>query len=229
MQREYATALEEMKQIHLPPPIGNIEYLYSDNQIIIVEKPANMLSVPGNTPEKQDCLIHRVQKRFSEARIVHRLDFSTSGLMVIAQNAASHRTLSLQFQNRETEKSYIAKVYGHPEKASGVINLPLRCDWERRPRQIVDSRQGKEAQTLWKVLDRYEECCRVLLTPITGRTHQLRVHMQVSGHPILGDELYAHQIAFQMADRLNLHAAKLIITHPTEQKRLTFASVTTPF
>ncbi|KAA3599231.1 MAG: RNA pseudouridine synthase [Candidatus Scalindua sp. AMX11] len=218
-----------MKQIHLPPPIGNIEYVYSDKQIIIVEKPANMLSVPGNTPEKQDCLIHRVQKHFAKARIVHRLDFSTSGLMVVAQNAGSHRTLSIQFQNRETEKGYIAKVYGHPAQASGEVSLPLRCDWERRPRQIVDSKQGKEARTLWKVLDRYEECCRVALTPITGRTHQLRVHMQALGHPILGDDLYAHQNAFKMADRLTLHATKLVITHPTERQRLAFVSVVDPF
>ncbi|MCP5002629.1 MAG: RNA pseudouridine synthase [Planctomycetes bacterium] len=215
--------------MRLPPPIGDIEYVYSDKQIIIVEKPANMLSVPGNTPEKQDCLIYRVKRHFSGARIVHRLDFSTSGLMVIAQNAESHRTLSLQFQNRETEKSYIAKVYGRPTKDSGLIDLPLRCDWQRRPLQIVDSEQGKEAQTLWKILDRYVECCRVELTPVTGRTHQLRVHMQVLGHPILGDELYAHQNALKMADRLNLHAAKLVITHPTEQRSLTFTSIIRPF
>ncbi len=218
-----------MKEMHLLPPIGDIDYVYNDKEILIVEKPANMLSVPGNTPEKQDCLIHRVQKEFSDARIVHRLDFSTSGLMVIAKNAESHRTLSLQFQNRETEKGYIAKVYGNPAKDFGVINLPLRCDWERRPRQIVDFKQGKEAQTLWKILERYEECCRVALTPITGRTHQLRVHMQVLGYPILGDELYAHQNAFHMVDRLNLHATKLIITHPTEKRRLTFLSAMIPF
>jgi len=213
----------------LPPPKGDIEYVYSDNEIIIVEKPANMLSVPGNTTEKQDCLIHRVRQRFSGASIVHRLDFSTSGLMVVAQNIESHRNLSRQFQNRETEKTYVAKVYGHPEKESGEINLPLRCDWEKRPRQIVDFQQGKNAQTFWKILERLKKNCCLALTPVTGRTHQLRVHMMVLGHPILGDELYAHQEAFEMADRLCLHAKELTITHPTELKRMAFFSASEPF
>ena len=213
----------------LPSPRGAIEYIYNDEQIIIVDKPANILSVPGRTPEKQDCLIHRVQKRFPKARIVHRLDFSTSGLMVIAQNPESHRELSRQFQNRETEKTYVAKVYGCPDEPSGEVNLPLRCDLERRPLQIIDYQQGKTAQTFWQILERYEDSCRMELTPVTGRTHQLRVHMQALGHPILGDELYAHETAFAMADRLFLHAQELIITHPTDNNRLTFLSAIVPF
>lgn len=213
----------------LPSPRGDIEYIYNDEQIIIVDKPANILSVPGRTPEKQDCLIHRVQKRFPKARIVHRLDFSTSGLMVIAQNPESHRELSRQFQNRETEKTYVAKVYGCPDEPSGEVNLPLRCDLERRPLQIIDYQQGKTAQTFWQILERYEDSCRMELTPVTGRTHQLRVHMQALGHPILGDELYAHETAFAMADRLFLHAQELIITHPTDNNRLTFLSAIVPF
>ena len=213
----------------LPSPRGDIEYIYNDEQIIIVDKPANILSVPGRTPEKQDCLIHRVQKRFPKARIVHRLDFSTSGLMVIAQNPESHRELSRQFQNRETEKTYVAKVYGCPDEPSGEVNLPLRCDLERRPLQIIDYQQGKTAQTFWQILERYEDSCRMELTPVTGRTHQLRVHMQALGHPILGDELYAHETAFAMADRLYLHAQELIITHPTDNNRLTFLSAIVPF
>ncbi len=213
----------------LTPPIGDVEYLYQDEHFIIVDKPANMLSVPGKTPEKQDCLIHRVQQRFPEARIVHRLDFSSSGLMVIALNRDSHRELSRQFQNRETEKTYIAKVYGQPEGPSGEVDLPLRCDWERRPRQIVDYQLGKSAQTLWRILERFENSCSMELFPVTGRTHQLRVHMQALGHPILGDELYAHEDAFTMADRLCLHAKELIITHPAENKRLVFSSTGKPF
>ncbi len=213
----------------LTPPIGDIEYLYQDEHFIIVDKPANMLSVPGKTPEKQDCLIHRVQQRFPEARIVHRLDFSTSGIMVIAQSKESHRELSRQFQDRETEKTYIAKVYGQPEETSGEVDLPLRCDWERRPRQIVDHQQGKPAQTLWRILERFENSCIMELSPVTGRTHQLRVHMQALKHPILGDELYAHEAAFTMADRLCLHAKELIITHPTDNKRLVFSSDGGPF
>ena len=213
----------------LPPPLGDIEYVYNDEQIIIVDKPANMLSVPGRGPDKQDCLIRRVQKRFPEARIVHRLDFSTSGLMVIAQNRESHRILSRQFENRETEKTYVAKVFGQPAQAFGVVDLPLRCDWERRPLQIVDHQQGKDALTHWKIIERLENSCFVELSPTTGRTHQLRVHMQTMGHPILGDELYAHEEAYSMADRLNLHAKELIINHPVENNRMTFSSSSDPF
>ncbi len=208
----------------LPPPMGDIEYVYSDEHIIIVDKPANMLSVPGRTPDKQDCLIHRVQKRFPEARIVHRLDFSTSGIMVIALNQEAHRELGRQFENRETEKTYVAKVYGQPEQTSGVLNLPLRCDWERRPLQIVDHQLGKKAETHWKVMERFENSCLLELSPTTGRTHQLRVHMQAMGHPILGDELYAHEAAYAMADRLYLHAKELIINHPAEGNRMAFSS-----
>ncbi len=214
---------------HLPLPRGDVEYIYNDDQIIIVDKPANMLSVPGKTLEKQDCLIHRVQQRFPEARIVHRLDFSTSGLMVIAQNPESHRELSRQFQDRETEKTYIAKVYGYPEGESGEVNVPLRCDLERRPLQIIDHQHGKAAQTFWRILERHENSCRLELIPVTGRTHQLRVHMQALGHPILGDELYGHEVAFAMAGRLFLHARKLTITHPTDNNRLTFLSTIEPF
>ncbi len=213
----------------LPPPIGDIEYVYNDKHIIIVGKPANMLSVPGRTPDKQDCLIHRVQECFPEARIVHRLDFSTSGLIVIAQNPESHRKLSRQFEKRETEKTYVAEVYGQPQETSGELNLPLRCDWERRPLQIVDYELGKKAQTFWQIIERLENSCLVELFPTTGRTHQLRVHMQAMGHPILGDELYAHKTAHSMSDRLRLHAKELIITHPTENNRITFSSANIPF
>ena len=213
----------------LPPPMGGIEYVYNDEQIIIVDKPANMLSVPGRTPDKQDCLIHRVQKLFPEARIVHRLDFATSGLMVIAQNRESHRELSRQFENRETEKTYVAKVFGQPEQASGVLDQPMRCDWERRPLQIVDHKLGKKALTHWRIIERLENSCLVEFSPTTGRTHQLRVHMQAMGHPILGDELYAHETAYSMADRLNLHAKELIIAHPVENNRMVFSSTSEPF
>ena len=213
----------------LPPPMGDIEYVYNDEQIIIVDKPANMLSVPGRTPDKQDCLIHRVQKLFPEARIVHRLDFATSGLMVIAQNRESHRELSRQFEKRETKKTYVAIVFGQPEPASGVLDQPMRCDWERRPLQIVDYQLGKKALTHWRIIERFENSCLVELTPTTGRTHQLRVHMQAMGHPILGDELYAHEAAYSMADSLNLHAKELIINHPAENNRMVFSSTIDPF
>jgi len=223
-----SNALKKTHEV-LPPPIGDIEYVYNDEHLIIVEKPANMLSVPGRTPGKQDCLIYRVQKRFPEARIVHRLDFSTSGLMVLAQNPDSHRNLSLQFEKRDTEKTYVAEVYGQPEETSGELNLPLRGDWERRPLQIIDYELGKKAQTFWRIIERFENSCLVELLPTTGRTHQLRVHMQAMGHPILGDELYAHKAAYSMSDRLCLHAKELIITHPAENNRLTYSSNRMPF
>ncbi len=213
----------------LPPPKGDIEYVYNDEQIIVVDKPANMLSVPGRSPDKQDCLIHRVQKEFPEARIVHRLDFATSGLVIIAQNRDSHRELSRQFENREIEKTYVAEVFGQPEQSSGVLNQPLRCDWERRPLQIVDYQQGKSALTHWRIIERFENSCLVELSPTTGRTHQLRVHMQVMGHPILGDELYAHEAAYSMSDRLNLHAKELVAKHPVENNRMAFSSASEPF
>lgn len=208
----------------LPPPIGTIQYIYRDEQIIVVDKPANMLSVPGNTAEKQNCLIRFIQRDFPEARIVHRLDFSTSGIMVIAQDRQSHRELSRQFQDREAAKKYIANIYGCPDEDSGEINMPLRCDWDRRPRQIVDNHLGKPSRTFWTILKRNDICCRVSLTPVTGRSHQLRVHMQAIKHPILGDEFYAHETAFKMADRLELHAKELTITHPATNNRMTFRS-----
>ena len=209
----------------LPKPIGAIEYIYSDDHIIVVSKPANMLSVPGKLPEKHDCLIHRVQNIFPKALIVHRLDFSTSGLLVIAHNRDAHRELSRQFQDRETKKIYIAEVFGMPNDRSGLINLPLRCDWDRRPRQIVDFKHGKTSQTFWKMLSRFENTCRLKLKPITGRSHQIRVHMQAFGHPILGDDLYAHERAFTMTDRLYLHAKELTITHPAKKSCMTFKSI----
>ncbi len=210
--------------MQLPPPIGDIKYLYYDDQIIVVDKPANMLSVPGKRPENQDCLISRVNRDFANARIVHRLDFCTSGIMVIGQNKDAHRELSRQFQERETKKTYIAKVYGNPKKPSGKVNLPVRCDWERRPRQIVDHKLGKNAETLWQVLEQYNNCCRMKLTPITGRTHQLRVHMQAIDHPILGDEFYAHREAFSIAGRLNLHAQEITFKHPSKKNLISFKS-----
>ncbi|GAX62106.1 pseudouridylate synthases, 23S RNA-specific [Candidatus Scalindua japonica] len=213
----------------LPPPIGDIEYIYSDEHIIVVDKPANMLSVPGKTPDKQDCLIHRIQKFSPEARIVHRLDFSTSGIMVIAQNHESQRKLGRQFENRETEKTYIAKIFCQPDNTSGMIDLPIRCDWERRPLQIVDHQLGKKAVTRWKIQERFEDSSLLELSPVTGRTHQLRVHMQAMGHPILGDELYAHEAAHSMAERLCLHAKELIINHPAENSRMTFSSTNNSF
>lgn len=202
-----------------------IECIYADDQLVVVNKPAGLLSVPGRGPDKQDCLWHRVQQQYPTARIVHRLDQATSGLMVLALNADSHRALSIQFQERIPEKRYQAVVQGEPVQNEGEVDLPLRCDWERRPRQMVDFEQGKPALTRWRCIERLGNRSRMLLFPHTGRSHQLRVHMLAMGHPILGDEFYAPPAALELAPRLLLHAEQLGFKHPASHDWLSFDSV----
>ncbi|WP_209287238.1 pseudouridine synthase [Marinobacterium alkalitolerans] len=202
------------------------EIIFADDQLVVVSKPAGLLSVPGRGPEKQDCLWRRVQEQYPTARIVHRLDQATSGLMVLALNADSHRNLSLQFQNRDTEKRYRARVHGLPIDDQGSVELPLRCDWERRPRQMVDHDKGKPALTLWQCIERDEDenTSLMLLTPITGRSHQLRVHMMALGHPILGDRFYAPAASAHRYPRMMLHAEQLAVNHPVHGDKLYFES-----
>lgn len=200
------------------------EILYHDDHIVIVDKPAELLSVPGRGEEKQDCVWRRVQQTFPTARIVHRLDFSTSGLMVLALTAESHRTLNRAFQERLTEKYYEAVIYGQPETDQGEINEPLRCDWENRPLQIIDYEHGKNAHTLWRILKTEPQGCRVELKPITGRSHQLRVHMQFLGCPIMGDRFYATPDALAASPRLLLHAKYLAFPHPDSGETVQFES-----
>ncbi len=190
------------------------EYLYSDETIVVVNKPAGLLSVPGRGEDKQDCLWRRVQQRFPTARIVHRLDQATSGLLILALNAEAHRNLSIQFQQRIPTKRYQAIIAGIPEQGSGRVELPLRCDWDNRPRQMVDPIDGKPATTDWERVQTYADRCRVLLHPITGRSHQLRVHMQALGHPIIGDHFYASEPFISASERLLLHAEQLGLKHP---------------
>jgi len=199
-----------------------VPVLYSDERLVVVEKPAGLLSVPGRGPDKQDCLWHRVQRVFPTARIVHRLDCATSGLMVLALDAASHRELSRQFHDRETRKRYVAVVAGRPRHDAGVIEQPLRCDWERRPLQIVDPVDGKPARTEWRLLESDGGRSRVSLQPVTGRSHQLRVHMQALGHPILGDAFYAPPAIQALSARLLLHAEQLGFRHPDSGKAMDF-------
>ena len=214
--------------IYIPPVDDGLHVIHQDADILVVSKPAGLLSVRGRNPTAEnrlgDALDARVQRDFPEARIVHRLDMDTSGLMVMGLNAAAHRHLSIQFEKRKVEKAYIALVWGSPESDSGRVDLPVRCDWERRPRQIVDFDQGKEAQTDWEVSERYENTTRVVLHPLTGRTHQLRVHMAEMGNPILGDDFYAHEEAFKAADRLCLHAQDLALYHPVSNEFMRFTS-----
>lgn len=204
---------------------GPVEVLATDDHIIVVNKPAGLLSVPGRSSENYDSVLTRMQQRFGEAHAAHRLDMATSGVMVLARNKQALRHINAQFANQSTEKRYVAKVFGLVEHDSGTINVPLKCDWPNRPRQMVAT-DGKPSETHYSVLAREQanNCSLVDLTPITGRSHQLRVHLQSIGHPILGDEFYAHPSAQAMADRLLLHARLLAFQHPATGERLAFST-----
>lgn len=182
---------------------------------MVVNKASGLLSVPGRAPENKDSVMTRIQADFPTAESVHRLDMATSGVIVVALTKAAERELKRQFREREPKKSYIARVWGHLAQDEGLIDLPLICDWPNRPKQKVCYETGKPSQTLYQVLSRDADgSTRVKLSPITGRSHQLRVHMLAIGHPILGDGFYAHPEAKTMASRLQLHAQELCITHP---------------
>lgn len=210
---------------HIVPPCSEpVNTLYADEHILIVEKPSGLLSVPGRHPQNKDCMIARVQTHYPKAQVVHRLDMDTSGLMVVALNPGSHKHISKQFEARTTEKTYIARVFGVPEPHSGTIEAPLICDWPNRPKQKVCEETGKPAQTHYEVLSHNEREARVKLTPITGRSHQLRIHLAHIGHPILGCEFYAHEQARSMVNRLMLHASALTFSHPNTGERVAFES-----
>lgn len=182
---------------------------------MVVNKASGLLSVPGRAPENKDSVMTRIQADFPTAESVHRLDMATSGVIVVALTKAAERELKRQFREREPKKSYVARVWGHLAQDEGLIDLPLICDWPNRPKQKVCYETGKSSQTLYQVLSRDADgSTRVKLSPITGRSHQLRVHMLAIGHPILGDGFYAHPEAKAMASRLQLHAQELCITHP---------------
>tara|TARA_B100000959_G_scaffold280776_1_gene343291 strand:+ start:737 stop:1378 length:642 start_codon:yes stop_codon:yes gene_type:complete len=205
-----------------------IPVLYHDDYIVALEKPSGLLSVKGIGPNKIDCLAVRVASAIEGARIVHRLDMDTSGVIVMARDVDTHRELSRQFQDREVEKEYIAVVGGVVNQECGVIDIPIRKDMDNPPKQCVDLDQGKPSQTNWSVLEREQDRTRLLLKPSTGRSHQLRIHLRELGHPILGDDLYAPPELQGMSNRLQLHAQSLIVTHPATNERLAFLS-TCPF
>ena len=213
--------IKNRTQDYIVPPCGEeVAILIEDESFLLVNKPRPLLSVPGKHPLNKDCLITRLLEDYPEARIVHRLDMNTSGIMVIALSKDSHRNLSMQFEKRNTYKEYVAVLYGLVEKDEGSIELPLICDWPNRPKQIVDYEVGKSALTHYEVLERGENKTRVLFTPVTGRSHQLRVHAAEIGHPILGCRLYAHKKALAMSERLMLHATKLEFDHPVTGERV---------
>jgi len=205
-----------------PPLEPWLHILYQDEHIIVVNKPSGLLSVPGRLPEHNDSIMTRIQRDFPGAESVHRLDMATSGVMVVALTKAAERELKRQFREREPSKTYIAQVWGQLVPDEGLVDLPLICDWPNRPKQKVCFETGKAAQTEWEVLERDAVSCRVQLKPITGRSHQLRVHMLAMGHPILGDNFYASPEAKALAPRLLLHAERLTITHPVFGNSMTF-------
>ena len=189
-----------------------------------------MLSVRGRGEDKQDCVATRVQCAFPDALVVHRLDMATSGLLLMARGAAMQRRMSMAFMARQVEKRYVAVVAGLVEDDEGAIDLPLAADWPNRPKQVVDPANGKPSRTHWRVLarDPGADCTRVELEPVTGRSHQLRVHMMSIGHAILGDGLYAPGVVQARAPRLMLHASRLAFTHPATAEAVELTS-TPPF
>lgn len=203
-------------QPYTPPPHTGLEIIYQDEFLLVVNKPTGLLSVPGRGEDKQDCLISRVQESYPTALIVHRLDMSTSGLIVLALDTDTHRMLSKLFAERGVAKQYTAIVAGRLEHSCGLVDEPIICDWPNRPRQMIDYERGKPSQTRYESVEYNpgNDASRVLLTPITGRTHQLRLHMQSIGHAILGDTLYADPDVVKMSGRLLLHASALTFKHP---------------
>jgi tRNA pseudouridine32 synthase / 23S rRNA pseudouridine746 synthase len=213
---------------------GGLALLHADAHLLVFDKPAGLLSVPGRGADKQDCMAARAHRLYPDALVVHRLDMATSGLWLMARGAEMQRRLSRAFAQREVSKRYLAIVAGRLQAPSespdgwALVDLPLAADWPNRPRRIVDHEHGKPSQTRWRVLEFDGGCTRVELEPITGRSHQLRVHMQALGHSILGDALYAPPEVQALSQRLLLHATELRLSHPATGEALAFTS-TCPF
>ena len=212
--------------------MDELQIVHADAHLLVIVKPAGLLSVPGRGADKQDCLAARVQRLVPDALVVHRLDMATSGLLLMARGPAIQRILSRAFADRQVSKRYVAVVAGRldtPLSACGgwaLIDLPLAADWPNRPRRIVDPVRGKPSQTKWRVLayDAGADATRLELEPITGRSHQLRVHLQSLGHPILGDSLYTPPEVRPRSPRLLLHATALQLAHPATGEPLAWSS-----
>lgn len=202
------------------------EILFQDNDIIVINKAANLLSVPGRLPENFDSVELRIQKYFPDAMMAHRLDRDTSGIITVALHKEALKGMQRQFQDRLVSKQYIAVVDGIINQEEGKVELPIRCDWPNRPRQMVCYEHGKDSLTHYSVISRdsIENSTRVLLTPITGRTHQLRVHMNEASHPILGCNLYKNSESEQKSNRLLLHASQITFKHPISEIPITLKS-----
>lgn len=212
-----------MTEFQYAPPDLPLRVMHHDSEIVVVDKPAGLLSVPGRGEDRADCLIARLRGVFPEILLVHRLDLDTSGVMVFALTRRAQADLGQQFEARQVRKTYVARLWGKLEPAEGRVDLPLIVDWPNRPRQHVNHETGRPAQTDWKVLGFDGQETRVRLMPLTGRSHQLRVHMAETGHPILGDPLYAEGAARDFP-RLMLHAESLRFRHPETRKTVTFTA-----
>lgn len=213
------------KIFHYDPPREPwLDIIHEDEDIVVFDKPSGLLSVPGKDPALFDSLQSRALERFPGAGTIHRLDKDTSGIIVMARHKSAHGHIGKQFEYRQTRKFYIARVFGRVAEDEGLVDLPLATDWENKPRQDVNFERGRPAQTRWQVIGREARATRLKLTPITGRTHQLRVHMKEIGHPILGDPFYATGDALAAADRLQLHAAELGFRHPRGGELVVFRS-----
>jgi len=214
-----------MNSLYRPPADNGLDIRYLDAHLIVLNKPSGLLSVPGRGEDKQDSLALRVQREFPAARVVHRLDMSTSGLMLMALDAQAQAAMGRLFEQRAVDKRYLAVVAGLPQPQQGEVDLPLITDWPNRPRQKVDQVQGKPSRTRYQVLgyEQASDTAQVQLVPLTGRSHQLRVHMMALGHPILGDELYADTRWRDAAGRLLLHAERLGFLHPVTGEQVHIA------
>ena len=212
-----------------PPP--GLDIVYEDERLIVCNKPSGLLTVPGKDPSLADCLEARVQARRPDrpdTKVVHRLDKDTSGLLLLAYDKKALGALGSQFEHRKIDKYYVARVWGDVAGDRGLIDLPLATDWENKPRQRVDHERGRPSRTQWEVIAREGGVTRMKLIPLTGRTHQLRVHMVALGYPIVGDSFYASGDALAAADRLQLHAEMLGFAHPDDLRRMEFV-VPAPF
>ena len=219
------TSADDTPPYQVPHSQESIRLLFRDPHLLIVDKPTLLLSVPGRHPLNHDCLLNRLSHRYPGVSAVHRLDLDTSGVMVIPRHKEALSRLARQFQERRIDKTYIARVAGHVAADAGECDLPLIADWPNRPKQKVCFETGKQALTRWEVLSRDDSSSLLLLTPVTGRSHQLRIHMREIGHPILGCDFYAPEAALNAAPRLLLHATSLRFSHPVSGEVLTARSL----
>jgi len=214
--------------LYNPPTDPWLDTIYKDKDLIVFNKPAGILSVPGRDAERYDSMYSRLLTLHPDSHTVHRLDLATSGVIIFALRKDAERALKIQFQERETKKVYYARVFGHLTKEKGCIDFPLSKDVDNPPKHKVDVESGKLCKTYYEVVSYGEQSTLVKLMPVTGRTHQLRLHMMALGHPILGDDFYADPTALALSARLLLHASEITIKHPYTKKTVNF-EVDVPF